>query len=112
MAFTDGGPAHFLLMMQVNAHLMVKSLPPQLRKLLMARDGSFRTRSERVAATAAIALSEGTPPAPPSVWPGQGSSRWCPDKGRFGKSAKVWQRAEDPLQDLRLCIHCKAAGSI
>ena len=47
-------------MMQVNAHSMVKSLPPQLRKLLMARDGSFRSRTERVAVTAAYALSEGT----------------------------------------------------
>ncbi|KAK9838768.1 hypothetical protein WJX74_002956 [Apatococcus lobatus] len=44
---------------KVNAHSMVKSLPPQLRKLLMARDGSFRSRTERVAVTAAYALSEG-----------------------------------------------------
>ncbi len=49
--------------MQVNAHTMVKNLPPQLRKLLMARElggNSFRSKTERVAATAAYALSEGT----------------------------------------------------
>ncbi|KAK9868503.1 hypothetical protein WJX84_007236 [Apatococcus fuscideae] len=47
---------------KVNAHTMVKNLPPQLRKLLMAREFGTgnRSKTERVAATAAYALSEGS----------------------------------------------------